>query len=833
MIKLQNVEKVYKSENGNVTALNDINLEFESSGMVFVVGRSGSGKTTLLNIIGSLDHIDNGEVSVTFPNEDEYNLSAASEKELDEYRNLHVGFVFQEYNLLKDWSIRDNILLPVRQQYTEGAEQEEEKILEQVLHETDLNIKPERKANELSGGQAQRVAIARAIVKNPEIILADEPTGNLDDKTSIKIIEILKRISKTKLVIMVTHDESMAQVYADRIIRVADGVIVSDEYINDNEYEVGVYATDEPETPAHKFHGRLAGVMLSIEKIFLQVTGKRTYNVCVEHIGHEREEEPNICEYQQKSVKPLNRKMVLKTAFMNLKKRKARLAITTAVFMVTIFVLLFVSEVIVSMPGKAIDECIGERGIEEIYLKSIVEYKNAYRQADFAQSGNNDFVKENVATVWKDFDIERYASGLALVSDNNDVDFFTGKGLGEAEIIFGREPVAEDEICITDYMADQMDLTQDSVGMAVYCYGAKLKITGIVGTDYKQKDIVKKIRYSKLTNDEIYDIQHVYERAYCTDGLWNYLSKNATYMRLKSADLFQRGEQAYLEGEIAAASVRDVTADELIYGRRPEAANEIVVSKDLLDRGYVSLEDDNMTTFTAYDLGAEKYNGAYTGMLNLHNYSDSFKVVGIADKKDVQMYMYDETYDVIRNDFFTDCILDVYGIKTNGKQISKYVDSSYRDGVYVDHPLADAVVSVYQVRSSLEKYGVLIIIVFAMLSILLNLAFISYSIYDNHKNIGVLRAMGVRRKDIIAIFMAEAIVMALASYVIANALMFVLIGKVNQSLSSAENGYIAYFHRSTVMALVIFIIAIVMTVASAIGPVIAMSRKKPVSLIRS
>ena len=495
--------------------------------------------------------------------------------------------------------------------------------------------------------------------------------------------------------------------------------------------------------------------------------------------------------------------------------------------------LLFVSEVIVSMPGKAIDECIRERGIEEIYLKSIVEYKNAYRQTDFAQSGNNDFVKENVATVWKDFDIERYASGLALVSDNNGVDFFTGKGLGEAEIISGREPVAEDEICITDYMADQMDLTQDPVGMAVYCYGAKLKITGIVGTDYKQKDIVKKIRYSKLTNDEIYDIQHVYERAYCTDGLWDYLSKNATYMRLKSADLFQRGEQAYLEGEIAAASVRDVTADELIYGRRPEAANEIVVSKDLLDRGYVSLEDDNMTTFTAYDLGAEKYNGAYTGMLNLHNYSDSFKVVGIADKKEVQMYMYDETYDEIRNDFFTDCILDVYGIKTNGKQISKYVDSSYRDGVYVDHPLADAVVSVYQVRSSLEKYGVLIIIVFAMLSILLNLAFISYSIYDNHKNIGVPRAMGVRRKDIIAIFMAEAIVMALASYVIANALMFVLIGKVNQSLSSAENGYIAYFHRSTVMALVIFIIAIVMTVASAIGPVIAMSRKKPVSLIRS
>lgn len=833
MIKLQNVEKVYKSENGNVTALNDINLEFESSGMVFVVGRSGSGKTTLLNIIGSLDHIDNGEVSVTFPNEDEYNLSTASEKELDEYRNLHVGFVFQEYNLLKDWSIRDNILLPVRQQYTEGAEQEEEKILEQVLHETDLNIKPERKANELSGGQAQRVAIARAIVKNPEIILADEPTGNLDDKTSIKIIEILKRISKTKLVIMVTHDESMAQVYADRIIRVADGVIVSDEYINDNEYEVGVYATDEPETPAHKFHGRLAGVMPSIEKIFSQVAGKRTYNVCVEHIGHEREEGPNVCEYQQKSVKPLNRKMVLKTAFMNLKKRKARLAITTAVFMVTIFVLLFVSEVIVSMPGKAIDECIRERGIEEIYLKSIVEYKNAYRQTDFAQSGNNDFVKENVATVWKDFDIERYASGLALVSDNNGVDFFAGKSLGDAEIVSGREPVAEDEICITDYMADQMDLTQNPVGMAVYCYGAKLKITGIVGTDYKQKDIVKKIRYGKLTNDEFYDIQHVYERAYCTDGLWNYLSKNATYMRLKSADLFQRGEQAYLEGEIAVASVRDVTADELIYGRRPEAANEIVVSKDLLDRGYVSLEDDNMTTFTAYDLSAEKYNGAYTGMLNLHNYSDSFKVVGIADKKGVQMYMYDETYDEIRKDFFTDCILDVYGIKTNGKQISKYVDSSYRDGVYVDHPLADAVVSVYQVRSSLEKYGVLIIIVFAMLSILLNLAFISYSIYDNHKNIGVLRAMGVRRKDIIAIFMAEAIVMALASYVIANALMFVMIGKVNQSLSSAENGYIAYFHRSTVMALVIFIIAIVMTVASAIGPVIAMSRKKPVSLIRS
>ena len=221
MIELINVSKVYKSKKAaDTVALKNVSIKFPEKGLVFILGKSGSGKSTLLNVIGGLDKYDDGEIVINGKSTKDFN-----EKDFDAFRNTYMGFVFQEYNLLDNYSIGQNIKLPLELQHIKATKQQVEAALKQV----GLEGMGKRKTNELSGGQKQRVAIARALVKNPEIILADEPTGNLDTATSEQIWEILKNLSKDKLVIVVSHDGESAQKYADRIITIQDGEVISDE----------------------------------------------------------------------------------------------------------------------------------------------------------------------------------------------------------------------------------------------------------------------------------------------------------------------------------------------------------------------------------------------------------------------------------------------------------------------------------------------------------------------------------------------------------------------------------------------------------------------------
>ena len=225
MIELKNVSKTYKSKKAtNTTALKNISIKFPEKGLVFILGKSGSGKSTLLNVIGGLDKYDEGEVIINGKSTIEF-----KEKDFDAFRNTYMGFIFQEYNLLENYSIEQNIKLPLELQHIKATDEEVKNALKQV----DLENISKRKTNELSGGQKQRVAIARALIKNPEIILADEPTGNLDTETSEQIWNILKNLSKDKLIIVVSHDAESAQKYADRIIQIKDGSIISDNGNND------------------------------------------------------------------------------------------------------------------------------------------------------------------------------------------------------------------------------------------------------------------------------------------------------------------------------------------------------------------------------------------------------------------------------------------------------------------------------------------------------------------------------------------------------------------------------------------------------------------------
>ena len=221
MLQLKNITKDYQAGTMTVKALRGVSLEFRKNEFVCVLGPSGCGKTTLLNIVGGLDQYTTGDLIINGVSTKDFR-----DAQWDAYRNHSIGFVFQTYNLIPHQSVLSNVELALTLSGVSKSERTER--AKAVLEEVGLSDQLSKKPNQLSGGQMQRVAIARALVNNPDILLADEPTGSLDSETSVQIMEILKNISKEKLVIMVTHNPDLADRYSTRIVRLLDGLITSD-----------------------------------------------------------------------------------------------------------------------------------------------------------------------------------------------------------------------------------------------------------------------------------------------------------------------------------------------------------------------------------------------------------------------------------------------------------------------------------------------------------------------------------------------------------------------------------------------------------------------------
>ena len=221
MLSLKNIVKDYVAGEEVVRALKGINIDFRKSEFVSILGPSGCGKTTLLNIVGGLDKYTYGDLIINGKSTKKFN-----DKDWDTYRNHTIGFVFQSYNLIPHQTVLENVELALTLSGVSKKERKEKAT--KALIQVGLKDQIKKRPNQLSGGQMQRVAIARALVNDPDIILADEPTGALDTETSVQIMEILKEISKEKLIIMVTHNPELAETYSNRIIKLVDGQIIGD-----------------------------------------------------------------------------------------------------------------------------------------------------------------------------------------------------------------------------------------------------------------------------------------------------------------------------------------------------------------------------------------------------------------------------------------------------------------------------------------------------------------------------------------------------------------------------------------------------------------------------
>lgn len=221
MLELKNIVKIYPAGGDDVQALKGVSLQFRESEFVSILGPSGCGKTTLLNIIGGLDQYTDGDLIINGTSTKEY-----KDRDWDSYRNHSVGFVFQSYNLIPHQTVLQNVEIALT--LSGVSKKERRKRAKEALEKVGLSSQLKKRPSEMSGGQMQRVAIARAIVNNPDIILADEPTGALDTETSVQVMDILKEISKDRLVVMVTHNPDLANEYSTRIVKMLDGVITDD-----------------------------------------------------------------------------------------------------------------------------------------------------------------------------------------------------------------------------------------------------------------------------------------------------------------------------------------------------------------------------------------------------------------------------------------------------------------------------------------------------------------------------------------------------------------------------------------------------------------------------
>ena len=221
MLQLLNICKSYTTADFTQTALDNVSVSFRDNEFVAILGPSGSGKTTLLNIVGGLDHYDSGNLIIDGISTEQY-----KDKDWDAYRNNRIGFVFQSYNLIPHQTVLSNVELALTLSGVSRAERHDRAVA--ALQKVGLGDHVNKKPSQLSGGQMQRVAIARALINDPEILLADEPTGALDSKTSVQIMDLLTEIANDRLVIMVTHNPELAEDYATRIVTLTDGVIRSD-----------------------------------------------------------------------------------------------------------------------------------------------------------------------------------------------------------------------------------------------------------------------------------------------------------------------------------------------------------------------------------------------------------------------------------------------------------------------------------------------------------------------------------------------------------------------------------------------------------------------------
>lgn len=546
MLEAKHLCKEYKTKNSPVVkALDDVSVKFEETGMVFILGKSGSGKSTLLNVLGGLDSYDSGEVIVKGKSSKDFSSS-----DFDSYRNTFIGFIFQDYNILEEYTISKNIGLALELQ----GKKADKSTINELLKEVGLEGYGKRKPNTLSGGQRQRVAIARALVKNPEIIMADEPTGALDSNTGKQVLDTLKELSKTKLVLVVSHDKEFAEYYGDRIIELADGKIINDisKYKSEPKISDGFEIVDDKiltikkgtKLDTNKTKTLKEFIEKHDEDIIVSVDSdandKFKQFARIDESGHKESfketENLNTKDYDPKKFKLIKSKLPGKDSFKmgasSLKSKPIRLVFT--IILSAIAFALFgladtmgsydkVENTIKSIEDTRIDYASFSKKVKQdgdyynntkLSISDYYNIKNDLPTFDFIPVYNiNDGYSNYVSyssNVYSKEDV-KFTNGYYITNLYGGVELTENNRHQIGDLIEGRIPQKDNEIVITKYMFDifkeggyrsissttkqDINNTSDIINKTLSIGGESYKIVGIIDTH------IDLSRYESMTKE--------------------------------------------------------------------------------------------------------------------------------------------------------------------------------------------------------------------------------------------------------------------------------------------------------------------------------------------
>lgn len=542
MLEIKNVTKVYNAKGGAQTkALDNVSVSFADTGLVFLLGKSGSGKSTLLNVCGGLDEPTSGEIIVKGKSSKSFSGS-----DFDSYRNTFVGFVFQEYNILDEFNVEDNIALALELQ---GKPKDREKI-NSLLKEVELEQFAKRKPNTLSGGQKQRIAIARALVKDPQIIMADEPTGALDSATGKQVFDTLKKLSETRLVIVVSHDREFAEIYGDRIVELKDGQIISDvskknvppKNICDNVSLIGgnILAVKNGASLTEENFKEIKKFIQSSEKEVLISNGQREIeafgkanNINADGGMHTFENtdsgEVQIKSYTAEESKFIRSKLpaskAIKIGASSLKLKPFRLVLTIFLSMIAFIMFGLLSTLMVYDGDSVSAKSFAQSEYRYLNIKKqyrvVTDYDYEYgRSVKFTQEELDRFVKdygnEVVGYYGQDYNGGISISNLGADSKSSyykgsiDKFIYFPEGHSARANIKGTYPVAENEICISSYLFDVLkntgvyEVSPDGNGSAVSSGNKKLTLN-------TAEDIIGKYIAVNFGGDKAFRVTGVFD----------------------------------------------------------------------------------------------------------------------------------------------------------------------------------------------------------------------------------------------------------------------------------------------------------------------------------
>lgn len=844
MIRVKNVTKYYEGNGIRTLALKECTIDLPDTGLCFLLGKSGSGKSTFLNLLSGIIGDYSGEIVI-----DGVDVSGLKEKEWDTFRNQNIGIVFQDYNLIEEYTVRENVLLPMR--ILEGKKGELEKELAITLEYVGLQDCSDKKVSQLSGGQKQRVAIARALIKKPGIILADEPTGNLDSVTADSIFRLFRKISQTCLVCIVSHDASAAETYADVILSIADGEIAGVSTPGPESYRVhidnyeGSTCLDCNESRAE------SQLLLAVQKLLARsrVEGAAKMGIRVEHLlraNQPRGEKVSV-DRPKRQLKPTSIKIIdaLRFSIVGVKRRALRGILSIALLALMMLFSLLSAGLLTYDSSEVLSKYHGQYRHDFITTKTQLIYRNRLFEwcGEEVQSGEFfhgklSSVFEPTYPVWRGQTISAPANPGRSFEEIKVVILDNPSPLQSLPIA-GALPEKVGEVAITDYLATRLNLC-GCLGSTVMLDSEELVVTGILQTDYEKYDIFKKISSGNASQYTEYKTANQYNIAFIHAKQAEKQYHATDYISLpKSNPVFSDWESRYQDSTAIYGSAAEVEEGGLVLGRTIQKEDEILISEDLAELMELDLYTGNFTEVKGQyiDIYKEEYNNAHTSALNLFNYfPDGYRIVGVFNCETegipLQVLLYPAVFESVKEAYFYGYLpTEYFALSRDAVTPAKFAGLA-KEGISWTEPTAEFV---YSFESELHELDIYLTILFALCGfgiVLICVSLISYSIKDQSRLLGILRSLGFTRMDTLKIYLWEAFTLGTLGALLSAVLLFMTLAFVNHNFMSdlLEFPYrLLLFDARYMMA--IFIGCPVIAVCASLIPIANLSKKKPFDLL--